>query len=282
MLYFRNELFASTVEFFVALGERVSLVFFDVTMHLESITKVRRGTSQIWSFMVYIYDHLWSIYALTYVILSKWIICFDGHQIDQKSMMSRTKSPLLPKSGDFVRDILKKKPNEVYAWAVIFSGWLLRMSRTKQPLLPKSGHFVRDILQKSMKKTTKIGLGAPKIGLGALQSPPGGVQEASWRAKLVKNRKYTQKLDGIGSILVAKTEPKTVKNQPQKLYNFQYLLESIFSWILLPKWRPKTPWRTSFFGGHSFIDFWRMSLTKHQLLRSARSPNPIPTGTKSR
>ena len=77
-------------------------------------------------------------------------------------------------------------------------------------------------------KSTKIGLGAPKIGLGALQSPPGGVQEASWRAKLVKNRKYTQKLDGIGSILVAKTEPKTVKNQPQKLYNFQYLLESIF------------------------------------------------------
>ena len=78
-------------------------------------------------------------------------------------------------------------------------------------------------------KSTKIGLGAPKIGLGALQSPPGGVQEGSWRAKLVKNRKYTQKLDGIGSILVAKTEPKTVKNQPQKLYNFQYLLESIFS-----------------------------------------------------
>ena len=29
MLYFRNELYDSTVEFLVALGERLSLVFFD-------------------------------------------------------------------------------------------------------------------------------------------------------------------------------------------------------------------------------------------------------------
>ena len=191
-------------------------------------------------------------------------------------MMSRTKWPLLPKSGDFVRDILKKSP----------MNYMLRRSSLTDDFwgcLERNDHFCPKVVisfETSSKKAHKIGLGAPIISPGALQSPPGGVQEASWRAKLVKNQKYTQKLDEMASILASKTEPKTLKNRFPKRDNFRYLLESIFPWILLPKWRPKTPWRTSFFGGNSFIDFWRMSLTKHQLLRFRGTPKLIPKTIK--
>ena len=77
---------------------------------------------------------------------------------------------------------------------------------------------------------------------------------------------YPNYLGPCPNSLRSKTEAKSMKNRSQKGSTFEYLLKpifSIFSWILVPKWRPKTPWKASFFEGSSFIDFWRMSLTKH-------------------
>ena len=67
------------------------------------------------------------------------------------------------------------------------------------------------------KKLTESVLETP----GAVLEFPGAGQEASCKEKLIDFRKYNKKLDGNGSILDPKTEPKVIKNQPQKLYNFQ-------------------------------------------------------------
>ena len=157
--------------------------------------------------------------------------------------MYRAKSQLLGQSGVFVRYIIKKQPQSQEeppepslepSWGVlerffIDFGVFVHYVSNEIITVGQKWSFRSRHPPKIHEKSTRIALGAPKIGLGALQSPPGGVREASWKAKLVKNRKYTQKLDGIGSILVAKTEPKTIKNRVPKLYNFRYLLESIFS-----------------------------------------------------
>ena len=89
--------------------------------------------------------------------------------------------------------------------------------------------------QKSIKNRPKIDQKSTKIGLGAPPEPPGAVLEASKKRLGGKGRLNFAVITKVRRILVPKTEPKAMKNRPQKLYNFQYLLKSIFSWILVPK-----------------------------------------------